>query len=408
MNKTLSSEIQPLEPSLVTKASQFCLQNINHFKSKGLILHNFSFARHLSNHIAELGKNCGMEEADILAPRLAAFMLVLGYQDDYENPWEQSIHYLKEFSRSTQLNEELTDKIAYTLYSLNKEGDPISEDARLFFDAINSYTWMENPAMYIALLRTERQLKQGEIHEDLDWEELILRSMLDLRFFLEGSNKIYQESLSFRISEQNEKIQKLQRKIIKSADSRSFSGIEKRIPTSGIQTFFRTNYRNHINLSSIADNKANIMISVNAVLITLIISILSYKNLTEIQPGIFFPAVIFLFFGLASLTMAVLASRPKVSAALDVENAKAGKSKKLVFFGNFTKLSEDEFEEALDNMFQDSNMLYSNLSHDLYNLGKVLEKKYKLLAASFNLFLIGFAITVLFFIIVLSTGVLAT
>ena len=105
--------------------------------------------------------------------------------------------------------------------------------------------------------------------------------------------------------------------------------------------------------------------------------------------------------------MAVLASRPKVSAALDVENAKAGKSKKLVFFGNFTKLSEDEFEEALDNMFQDSNMLYSNLSHDLYNLGKVLEKKYKLLAASFNLFLIGFAITVLFFIIVLSTGVLA-
>ena len=148
------------------------------------------------------------------------------------------------------------------------------------------------------------------------------------------------------------------------------------------------------------------MISVNAVLITVVISILSYKNLSEIEPGIFFPSVIFLCFGLASLTMAVLASRPKVTNHLDTDAVKQGTSKNLIFFGNFVKLTEEEYEAAMDNMFKDTTLLYSNLSTDLYNLGKVLDKKYKLLAASYNFFLIGFGITVLFFIILLGFGML--
>jgi hypothetical protein len=69
-------------------------------------------------------------------------------------------------------------------------------------------------------------------------------------------------------------------------------------------------------------------------------------------------------------------------------------------------LTEEEYESAMDNMFKDTNLLYSNLSTDLYYLGKVLDKKYKLLAASYNFFLIGFGITVLFFIILLGFGML--
>lgn len=406
MNKALSTNVQAVKPVLLTKVSQFCLEQINHFKSKGLIVHNFSFAQNLSNHIYELGILSQIEEHNILAPQIAAYMLILGYQDNYNAPWENAIPYAKDFCSTHEMDEELREKIIYTLFSMNKQGDPISMEARLFSDALNSYKWIENQAVFSQMLRTERQLKTADLFEELDWEELILRELLDLRFFLEGCNKIYQERLSHTISEQNEKIQKLQRKTLKLSDAKAFTQIEKRIPTSGIQTFFRTNYRNHINLSAIADNKANIMISVNAVLITVIISILSYKNLTEIEPGIFFPSVIFLCFGLASLTLAVLASRPKVTSHLDLESAKSGTSKNLIFFGNFVKLSEEEYEEAMDKMFKDTNLLYSNLSADIYNLGKVLDKKYKLLAASYNFFLIGFGITVLFFIILLGFGML--
>ena len=62
---------------------------------------------------------------------------------------------------------------------------------------------------------------------------------------------------------------------------RKFQGIERKIPGSAIQTFFRSNYRNHINLSNIADGKANIMISVNSILISVLITVLTYRNIAE-------------------------------------------------------------------------------------------------------------------------------
>ena len=70
MNKALSTNIQAVPPVLLTKASQFCLEKINHLKSKGLIFHNFSFAQNLSTHIYQLGVLNQIEENEILAPQM--------------------------------------------------------------------------------------------------------------------------------------------------------------------------------------------------------------------------------------------------------------------------------------------------------------------------------------------------
>jgi len=45
--------------------------------------------------------------------------------------------------------------------------------------------------------------------------------------------------------------------------------------------------------------------------------------------------------------------------------------------------------------------MYGNMTRDLYYLGKVLDKKYRLLTMSYNIFMVGFATTVLFFLIAL-------
>ncbi|MCB9331839.1 MAG: hypothetical protein H6574_12215 [Lewinellaceae bacterium] len=50
---------------------------------------------------------------------------------------------------------------------------------------------------------------------------------------------------------------------------------------SSIQTYFRANYANHIRLSAIADNKAHIMISVNSILLSVAISLLTYQTFTN-------------------------------------------------------------------------------------------------------------------------------
>jgi Family of unknown function (DUF5706) len=52
-------------------------------------------------------------------------------------------------------------------------------------------------------------------------------------------------------------------------------------------------------------------------------------------------------------------------------------------------------------MFKDSDLLYGNMARDLYNLGKVLDRKYRLLSISYNIFMVGFVSTVVLFLVVL-------
>ena len=118
-----------------------------------------------------------------------------------------------------------------------------------------------------------------------------------------------------------------------------------------IATFFRSNYRVHINLSAIADQKANIMISVNAILISVLISILTYRNLAEATPQIFVPTIIFLITGLTSLIFAVLSARPKVTRLNKTKSGIDSIKKNLVFFGNFVNLNLDEYEEGMEELF---------------------------------------------------------
>ena len=74
--------------------------------------------------------------------------------------------------------------------------------------------------------------------------------------------------------------------------------------------------------------------------------------------------------------------------------------KNIVFFGNFIRLDLETYEKAMDDMFNDSELLYGNLTRDLYFLGKVLDKKYRFLTISYNVFMVGFFVTVVTFLFV--------
>jgi hypothetical protein len=72
-----------------------------------------------------------------------------------------------------------------------------------------------------------------------------------------------------------------------------------------------------------------------------------------------------------------------------------------MFFGNFVALKIERYEELMDQMFQDSELLYGNMTRDLYHLGQVLDRKYRYLTISYNIFMVGFIATVLTFMFAL-------
>ncbi len=163
----------------------------------------------------------------------------------------------------------------------------------------------------------------------------------------------------------------------------------------GIQTMLRLTSDNHLRLSSLADGKANILISVNAIIISVILTVLLRR--LEVDTYLIFPTVFFLLFSLATIVIAILATRPKISGGKFSKEDILNKKTNLLFFGNFHKATLQEYQWGMGEMMKDQDYLYGALVKDIYFLGVVLGKKYKLLRLAYSIFMVGIIIAVLAF-----------
>ncbi|MEP5940388.1 Pycsar system effector family protein, partial [Maribacter dokdonensis] len=168
-------------------------------------------------------------------------------------------------------------------------------------------------------------------------------------------------------------------------------------PQRAIQSLYRIELRNHIKLSDIADTKANILLSVNAIIISLLLANLLPKLDSPSNSYLIYPTVIFVLFSIASMIMSVLATRPKVDNAEVVENDINKKDTNYLFFGNFHTMEIKDFKAKLRDIIKSKESIYDSLSMDLYYLGKVLQEKYRLLRWTYTVFLVGIILSVIAF-----------
>ena len=111
------------------------------------------------------------------------------------------------------------------------------------------------------------------------------------------------------------------------------------------------------------------------------------------------PSIVFILFTITSMVLSILATRPNVTQGEFTKEDVANKKVNLIFFGNFHKMSLKDFEWAMGEMMQDRDYLYSSMKKDLYFLGLVLDKKYKILRLTYSVFMIGIIVSVISFAI---------
>ncbi|WP_421826563.1 Pycsar system effector family protein [Larkinella sp.] len=169
-------------------------------------------------------------------------------------------------------------------------------------------------------------------------------------------------------------------------------------PVRGIETMFRTTSTNHVYLSDIADNKANILISVNSIMVSVIVSVLALQ--IDENPTLLVPMVLILTSSLLTIVFAILATRPNVTKGTFKRDDVKKKKGNLLFFGNFHRMSLEDFEWGMSELMQDSQYLYGTMTRDIYYLGRVLAKKYRRLWIAYNIFMFGFGLSILAFLIV--------
>lgn len=192
-----------------------------------------------------------------------------------------------------------------------------------------------------------------------------------------------------------EKIEEIETQLQKAGDELKK---KKKDPGSnrGIETMFRSAYRVQMELTSLADNKANMMISINGIIISIIIAAVAPK--LDSNPWLLVPSTIFLIGTLISIIYAILAARPRVSTQRitleDLEHSEGN----ILFFGNFANLNQEEFTEGLLDLMQDRIVLYETMIGNIYGLGLVLRKKFALLRIAYSAFMAALILGVLSFI----------
>lgn len=168
-------------------------------------------------------------------------------------------------------------------------------------------------------------------------------------------------------------------------------------PERARQSFYMITLKNHIKLSAIADTKANILLSVNAIIISLVLSNLIAKIGEVNNKHLTIPIIIILVSSLLCVVISILITRPNVTkgkfTAEDLNNNKVN----LAFFGNFHSMDYKTYEAAVKSMHSNNSFIYGSLTKDLYYLGEVLNIKYKWLRIVYTIFLIGLVVSAIAF-----------
>lgn len=172
---------------------------------------------------------------------------------------------------------------------------------------------------------------------------------------------------------------------------------KKSDPGRGIDTVFRITSNNNQRLSSQADSKAHIMIQVNSIIISVLLSLLLRK--IEDHANLAIPSVILLAVNLITIIFSILATRPQIPPGVFTKADVDEKRVNLLFFGNFYRMSLEQYAEGMLQMMDDRDFLYGSLIRDVYFQGIALGRKYRWLRLSYNVFMYGLIISVLAFVI---------
>ena len=165
---------------------------------------------------------------------------------------------------------------------------------------------------------------------------------------------------------------------------------------TAVDNILRVNHGNQMRLGLMADAKANIMITVASIVLSITIAnldneVMRYTLLT-FAVGSFF-SLLFAIFAIIPNT-----DYPKVKGSHEIDRESAIFNP--LFFGHFAHLDIDEYKEDYAEILSTDDSIYDSMAGDIYGQGKILAlKKYKYLKWSYNSFLLGMSSAILAFVV---------
>lgn len=381
------------------------------------VYHNFQHTCAVVEAAKDLADHYDVSKDDRIAITLAAWFHDVGYSGGWEGHEERSVGIALNWLEAQDVDDsELITNITGAIRATKMGVRPETFLEEIVADADLSHLGDLSYWDRCGRVRQELAVTRNMIMSDQEWIDFELNFMLNHEYHTEAAREMFGERKSKHVKqlykrkkalypdqtpsnlEELELAKKKKKKANKNKKALAVDGKAADFkPGRGVETMYRATYRTHVNLSSIADNKANIMLSVNAIVLSVVVANLATK--LDSNPHLVIPTIILVGVCLSSLFYAIQATRPKVTEGKSsIEDIKARRSN-LLFFGNFYSMPIDDFHYGMMEMIRDEDFLYSSMTRDLYYLGVVLAKKYTFLRICYNIFLFGIIVAVMAFLV---------
>lgn len=387
--------------NFIQSAEDFVFNTLKDNLSILYTYHNFNHTQKVVTAAKSLIDTEKLDALDAEAVIVAAWFHDIGYMNGIEKHEEESVKIVKQFLLDHKKEQVYIDKVVSIIRATEVNYEPQNILEKIIKDADYSHFASEDYLATCQLLREEWKATLGKNYTDLEWMTENRRIMVNChRYFTDYAKTNWQTVKDKNILQLHKEIQKL------SEDSENVSKTKikkKKLeklerPERGIDTMFRTTLSNHTRLSEIADSKANILLSVNAIIISIALSTLIPKLDSPGNVHLIVPTFVLLMFSVISIIFAIMSTRPKVTSGTFTRKDIEDKKVNLLFFGNFYRMPLDEYQWAVNELMKDREYLYNSMIKDLYFLGLVLNRKYKLLRVTYTVFMIGIICSVFAFV----------
>jgi predicted metal-dependent HD superfamily phosphohydrolase len=388
------------EGSLLEETRKYAEKVLTEELPNELTYHSLDHTLDVVKAVEQIGTASNLTEEELETVKIAAWFHDLGYASAIEGHEAKSAELSRSFLSEKGLKEERIKLVEGCIMATKMPQNPqnlleeVLCDADLFHLATEKYC--ETACKLQEEMRFTKKIKLS----DKKWLKMNKEFLVQQEFFTPYAKEHLAQGKLKNLKAIKKQLKESKKdKVVKKEKVEKDLGAEAKPfkPGRGVETMFRLTSKNHLDLSNMADNKANIMISINSIILSIIVTVLVRK--LEEFPHLIIPTMIMVVVCLVTIVFSIMSTRPNVSHGKFTREDIKKKKTNLLFFGNFHRMSLEEYEWGMKEMIQDQDYIYSSLTRDIYFLGIVLGKKYRQLRIAYTFFMFGFVIGVLSFII---------
>jgi len=405
--------------------------------------HSLEHTKEVAEAAEKIGKGSDLSKEELEAVVIAAWFHDTGYLFEFKNHEEQSVKLAEEFLSSKNYPEEKINRVRDCILATRMNSVPGNLMEEVIHDADYINLSNQDNLRQSELLRSERINYGGTEPTEEEWLTSELKFLLNHRYYTEyAKNKLEDKKA--------DNIKKLKKKLKKARENEAFvlkevapekkpeaekekikdeakeikeekeekkeeEKVEEKVEkekkeeekretntVKGFETIYRLTAANHMRLNAIADRKANIMLTLNGIVVSITMSIVAADSSASMRSII--PSSLLIIACLITIVFATLATRPTVTIGKISKQAIEDKKANLLFFGNFSRMEFKDFDWGIKQMIKDREYLHNAMIEDFYNLGKVLDQKFRYLRICYNVFMYGIIISVLSIAVLIGFG----